>query len=454
MQRGQEMNARKRGSSMRGRIAAFWKTGIGFMAVCFAAFLLTGCSRERMNAQIAESIGTLGLYENNEPVETPKMKAEREMEANRQEAEKDVSAHLAKAARLAASYNYEEALAELDLIGESYQDDDRVISARIEYQRKQGAMVQFKGDIPHFSVKSLIVDTALAFDGDDMAYYYNNWALTAEEFQAILQSLYDQGYLLIDVHELVVNVENEDGTTSYAVNMPLIPKDKKPMIFSFAEANYYDHQIGNGFSERMVLDKDGHVQNEYTDASGETHTGAYDVVPIVDEFVEAHPDFSLRGAKGIISLTGYEGVFGYGVETGAGTIREIAKSLKDSGWQIACHSYSDASFETGMTYDELEKDMEEWDEKVGELVGQTDLLFYPYGEEVAQDTQKHELLMEEGYRFYFSIWSTVDFMEVKSDFVRQSRRTLDGYDLYLYGDSMADFFDAKSILDKNRYSFE
>ena len=40
---------------------------------------LTGCTRTQMNEQIAESIGTLGMYENNEPVETPKMKAEKEI---------------------------------------------------------------------------------------------------------------------------------------------------------------------------------------------------------------------------------------------------------------------------------------------------------------------------------------------------------------------------------------
>lgn len=426
----------------------------GMIVICLLAALLTGCSRETMNRQIAESIGTLGMYENDEPVETPKMKAEREMQEAKAEVEEDVSGHLAKAARLAASYDYEKALDELNLIGENYQDDDRVITARIEYQRKQGTMIQYHDDIPHFSVKSLIVDKARAFDGDDMAYYYNNWALTVEEFQAILQSLYDRGYILMDVHELAVDVENEDGTYSYAVNMPLIPADKKPIIFSFVEANYYDHQIGNGFSSKMVVDEEGWVQNVYTDAAGKTLTGAYDVVPILDAFVEEHPDFSLRGAKGIVSLTGYEGVFGYGIETGAGTIREIAESLKEHGWEIACHSYSNNSLETGMTYDELAQDLDEWEEKVGALVGDTDLLIYPYGEEVAADTMKQVLLLDKGYHYFFSIWSTMEFLEVKSDYIRQSRRTLDGYDLYLYGDSMSDFFDAKAILDKDRYAFE
>ena len=45
---------------------------------------LTGCSRAQINEQIAESIGTLGMYENNEPVETPKMKAEKQIHEARQ----------------------------------------------------------------------------------------------------------------------------------------------------------------------------------------------------------------------------------------------------------------------------------------------------------------------------------------------------------------------------------
>ena len=34
-------------------------------------------------------------------------------------------------------------------------------------------------------------------------------------------------------------------------------------------------------------------------------------MPIVDDFVREHPDFSYRGDKGTIALTGYNGVLGY-----------------------------------------------------------------------------------------------------------------------------------------------
>lgn len=424
-----------------------------FLAVL--SLFLTGCTREQINYQIAESLGTVGKYENNEPVETPKMKAQREMKAAKQEEESDVSGHLTRAARLAASFDYQKALEELALIDEHHQDDDRVISAKIEYQRMQNQMVSFQDDVAHISVKSLIVDKARAFaDGNDMAYYYNNWALTVEEFQKILQSLYDRGYILIDVHDLVNHIDNEDGTTSFAWNTLYIPRGKKPIILSFTEANYYDFEEEDGFSSRMVLDGDGNVQNEYTDASGQTLTGPYDVVPIVDAFVEEHPDFSFQGAKGIVSVTGYQGVFGYGIETGGSTIEAIAQRLKDTGWQIACQGYGNSSMESELDYDGLAEDLSDWKRKVGSLVGDTDLLIYPYGDEVTPGTMKHELLLEEGFQFFFGIWTTADFLEVKSDYARQTRRTLDGYDLYLYGDSLTDFFDAKEILDADRPPFE
>lgn len=430
------------------------KRSISVFLLMMTLFVMTGCSRATMNAQIAESIGTLGQYENNEPVETPKMKAQREIQEQKEAAEEDVTGHLNTAARLAASYDYTAALEEIAKISEEHAEDDRVISAKIEYQRLLGQMVEYGGDVAHFSVKTLVADPSRAFDGDDMSSYYNNWTLTVDEFKAILQSLYDRGYVLMDVHEKVVDIQNEDGTTSFAVNTPSVPEGKTPMVLSFTEANYYDYQQGDGFAGRLVLDENGNVMNEYTDASGQTLIGAYDVIPIVDEFVEEHPDFSMRGAKGIVSVTGYEGVFGYGIETGASTIAAIADRLKETGWEIACQGFSDNTMESDLDLDELEDDLDTWSSKIGSLVGDTDLLIYPYGEEVTAGTAKQELLLEKGYQFFFSIWTTADFIEVQPDYVRQTRRTLDGYDLYMYADYLTDFFDVDEIFDKTRPAFE
>lgn len=433
---------------MKKRIAALFFSWIMLV-------LLTGCSRASMNEQIAESIGTLGMYENNEPVETPKMKAEREVRETKEKEAQVVTEHVEKAKRLAASYDYSAALAELALIDAEYQDDEEVIGSKIEFQRLQNLMDTYSGDVAHFSVKSLVVDPSLAYDNDDMSYYFNNWTLTVDEFKNILQSLYDHNFILMDVHDITIDILNEDGTTSFALNMPNVPQGKKPIVLSFTEANYYDYYDGNGLSTRIVLDENGEIRNEYTDAQGNTLVGAYDVIPIVDDFVEAHPDFSLRGAKGIVSVTGYQGVFGYGIETGAESIREIAEKLRETGWLIACQGYGNSCFESELDYDGFLEDMEDWQKKVASLVGETDLLIYPYGEEVMTGGAKQEWLLENGYRYFFGIWATAEFKEVKSDYARQTRRTLDGYDLYYYGDSMKDYFDAEKILDKEvRQPFE
>ena len=49
-------------SRLKGMTAAL--LGLG------TCLMLSGCTRSVLNYQIAESIGTLGQYENNEPVET------------------------------------------------------------------------------------------------------------------------------------------------------------------------------------------------------------------------------------------------------------------------------------------------------------------------------------------------------------------------------------------------
>ena len=53
------------------------------------------------------------------------------------------------------------------------------------------------------------------------------------------------------------------------------------------------------------------VRNEYIEDDGRVSVGDYDMVPLIDRFVEKHPDFSYRGAKGIVALTGYNGILGY-----------------------------------------------------------------------------------------------------------------------------------------------
>ena len=64
---------RRRGLKLKKYKIAAAMLGICMVVIC------GGCSRETLNAQLAESLGTTGMYAGNEPVESPKMKAEREL---------------------------------------------------------------------------------------------------------------------------------------------------------------------------------------------------------------------------------------------------------------------------------------------------------------------------------------------------------------------------------------
>ena len=169
------------------------------VAVALAAMLFGGgCSRSVLNYQIAECIGTLNQYENNEPVETPKMKAEREMQESESEREVQKQQALDAAAALALEYRYDEAIASLKSSEALAEDEPARDEAVTQYEEAKSQLYRYEGDIPHFCFTNLVVDPARAFDGDDYDSTYRNNMITLTEFQNILQTLYENDYILIE----------------------------------------------------------------------------------------------------------------------------------------------------------------------------------------------------------------------------------------------------------------
>ena len=141
----------------------------------------------------------------------------------------------------------------------------------------------------------------------------DEWMVTADEYKKILQSVYDKGYILVNMGDVWSEVTGEDGVTRMERNTLMLPEGKKPLIISFDDVNYYDYMLAEGFTSKLVLGDDGQIWAQCTDPNtGETFlTQDLDATPILDQFVLEHPDFSLNGAKAIFSLTGYQGILGY-----------------------------------------------------------------------------------------------------------------------------------------------
>ena len=62
---------------------------------------------------------------------------------------------------------------------------------------------------------------------------------------------------------------------------------------------------------RIVIGEDGYPTCEMKMDDGTVQRGAFDLVPILEEYIQEHPDFSYKGARAVIAFTGYQGILGY-----------------------------------------------------------------------------------------------------------------------------------------------
>ena len=215
-----------------------------------------------------------------------------------------------------------------------------------------------------------------------------------------------------------------------------------------------------------MLDANGEPTCEYVDASGQTLTGDYDLVPILNSFIAEHPDFSYHGARGVLSVTGYQGVFGYRThpdyETALGSdayqqeirsAQQVATALKAQGWEIASHSFGNINFGNA-DLEGLNSDIQKWANQVQPIVGETDILLYPSGDIGGVDEysgEKFDALYSAGFRYFSNTDNSIlSWMQYTDHYIRQSRLAVNGYRLVNGKDVFSALFDAAAVLDPAR----
>ena len=381
--------------------------------------------------------------------------------------------------RLAAGYDYDAAVEVLSEYGADWMQQPELSEANDRYLAEKAKTVRWADttQITHIFFHSLIVDTDRAFDDEYTANGYNQYMATVAEFRAILNELYRRGYVLVRIHDIAVPTTDESGNTVYTQGEIYLPPGKTPIVLSQDDVNYYEYMVdgdedrvpdaqGDGFANKLVIGTDGHPTCAYVRANGETVYGEYDVVPILEAFIEEHPDFSYRGARGILALTGYEGVFGYhthpewegilGKDAYQQEIRDaqaVTKCLKEHGWEIASHSYAHFGYGNHGS-DEVASDVQKWENQVQPVVGDTDIFIYPYGRDIAgvekYSGAKFEALYNAGYRFFCNVDSTKYWVQIHDNYVRQGRRNIDGYRMWWDPELLDDLFEVEKIFDPAR----
>ncbi len=377
---------------------------------------------------------------------------------------------ITQADSLALGYQYDKAI---QLIEEykGLEGDYKVYPALVEavtrLKEEQTALVKLGGSyesvtqINHIFFHSLVADNAKAFDNDRDARGYNMYMATTSEFEKVIQKMYEDGYVLVNISDLTKKVTLEDGTTEYQEGDIYLREGKKPFVISVDDVSYYPYMDGDGFASRIVLDEDGKPTCEMLLSDGSVVNGAFDVVPILDAFVEEHPDFSYRGAKGLLALTGYEGILGYRTnnETSATyeedvkNAKRVAEALKADGWEFASHSWGHKNLQE-IDLDFLKRDTNRWLKEVAPLIGGSDVLVFPFGVDFettlgTYSSDKYKFLKESGFNVFLGVYSK-PWMHIKKDYVRMTRRPIDGQAMLEFPERLVDLFSPKDILDPER----
>lgn len=376
-----------------------------------------------------------------------------------------------QAEQLAQAYNFDDAIQVLESFS-GYADYPEMATKRAEYVSTRDSMVEYKdpSTLPNLSFHPLIVDTVRAFADKDNGASYNKNFVTVDEFRKILDELYANGYVLVDFDSFVSVSQTVSGDDQFLTSSILLPEGKKPFMLTETLVNYYLYMVdsnddlvadagGAGFANKLVVDASGNIQAEYVDASGNTLTGAYDLVPILEEFIAAHPDFSYKGARAILATTGDEGIFGYRCntsyiaskgndyyeqqKTGAVT---LVNALKEKGYTLACYTYDNGNYRQ-LNATQINADLQNWTKYVTPIIGEIDVFVYARGVDISDYSgAAFKAMYQTGFRYFIGSGKSPS-TSVNNTYVHQDRLMVTGENMCWYSDRFSDLFDCNRVLD-------
>ena len=398
---------------------------------------------------------------------------------------------IAQAYKMSVQYDYEGAAALLKSIA-NYENDAEVISLLADIETQRSNLVGISPyDVTHIFFHSLVVDPTRAFSvtgdpgWDSGTAGFCQWMTTLDEFNAIMQQMYDRGYVLVSINDLIEKTVDENGYVHITPKTIYLPQGKTPFVLSEDDLSYYHSYDNRGCASKMIVGEDGTPTCEYIDANGQVYYGSYDVVPALDDFVDAHPDFSYKGAKGTIAFTGYNGIFGYRTDycyrdrveltadqeawlnshpdfnwdNECAQARAVADCVRADGWTFASHTWGHVRV-GDVDMERIRTDTDKWLTYVKSLLGECDIIIFAHGQDLAAwnedyaSSEKFQYFKSVGFNIFCNVDSVQYFVQIEDGFLRMGRRNVDGYRLWqaVYGgdDKISDLVDAASVIDPLR----
>ena len=398
-----------------------------------------------------------------------------ENEAERQD--REALELMAEADRLAAGYDYDTAIAMLEGFTGNKAKYPEMEVRLSEYKQKKSLLVAHNdpGAIPNLSFHVLVADPSRTWNNKELGGKYNRNFVTVDEFAKILEQLYNNGYVLVDMDCFIAETVTGE-TITYSAKPLYLPDGKKPVMITQTMVNYYSYMTdsnddgvpdkdGAGFATKLVV-QNGEVKAAMVNGAGETVVGNYDLVPILEDFIEEHPDFSYHGSRALLAVSGVEGVFGYRtnksvIETKgqayydselAGA-KEVVAALKDAGYTFASYTYGDEAYGK-FDATTIQKDISKWTAEVLPILGTCDTLVFAKTSDISANgdytTSKFNVLYGAGFRYFISHTTGSPSCKIAGNYVRQLRIMVTGTQMAHAANTYAKYFDSQSVLNSSR----
>ena len=372
---------------------------------------------------------------------------------------------LEQAAAAAENYDYEDAVTILSSFEGNMADFPALQSAYEEYVTIVNEMVVWNdpGKIPTLSMHMLIADAQLAYNDKQYGSSYQKNFITTDQFRDILDQLYANDCVLVDLMDVYDEMYDEGtGKIVYVPRELLLPAGKQPILLVQTQVNYYEYMLSgakdnlpDGFASKLCVDENGVFYNEMPLSDGNIVTGAYDMVPILEQFIEDNPMFSYHGARAILAVSGYEGLFGYRVTSSMSAedlaaeeeaASRLCAALQDAGYRIGCYTYSNIDYgKQGASA--IQEDLQKWNDKILPMLGEYgyNILVYAREADIADKDatysgSKFNVMYNAGYRFFLGA-NSESYSQIGDQYVRHDRLCITGEYLTKYPERFEGLFD-------------
>lgn len=367
----------------------------------------------------------------------------------------------------AMTYDYDNAITTLNNFTGADADYPSIASAKEQYKKEQSKMIPWTdlSKIINLSFQLLIEDPTRAFKDAKYGTSYNKNFITTAEFSKILQQLYENNYILISLSD--------------ANDQLCLPEGKNPLILTQTQVNYYTYMTdsngdrlpdsgGAGFANKLILDDSNNLTCQMVNSTGETVTGSFDLVPILESFIETHPDFSYKGARAVLAVTGYDGLFGYRTDSAAKDFfgaqhweqevsgaTKVVQALRNAGYEIACYTYENIAYGS-RSAEQIRSDLDSWNLEVSPILGVIDTLVYARESDIGKPNtsysgDKFTMLVDCGFtKFLGFCTNATPWFTTQDNIVRQGRILVTGSNLAYHQEWFSGIIDPSSVLDVSR----